>query len=393
MTMKILSHPLRGVSIGTACAVALVIGGSVVHAAGVAVLKEWNFHRDSSAKPVVYQRIIDSHGPYLRLVSGSRNVDILRSKLVDRVEVPDLIPQFLMEEKDVIPLRDALAAMSGFAVRYPSSASLLDPLLQAVSGHLARFDAGEVRFEGTWLGREELASLLETRRHEAERLRMREIEQVVLSETQRAKGLVPMDDQWVTEQELRDRSPSARTQLSDTLWPLLNPGIEGARMALKNLSSLAASQNGAAKVRTERLSTTIRNLFLAEFRLTRQIIASSADAAKAAAHERHARQWLEPNAFGTIREDSARESFTQAAGIRIRSAAQLETCRDGLLAQLHEVDIVTGDFHKLREHRATLILGETVRAIAARRFPSGEFRPSFPDESLAAIRQEISPRR
>jgi hypothetical protein len=383
------SHPRRGISIGIACAMALVMGASAVHAAGVVVLKEWDFHRDSTAKALAYQRIIDSHGPYLRLVSGSRNVDILRSKLADRIEVPDSIPQFLVEEEDVIPMRDALAAMSRFSHRYPASAPLLEPLLRAVSAHLARFDAGEVRFEGAWIGRDQLASTLE-RNREAELLRRREIEQVVTSETQRAKGLVQMDDRWVTEQELRERSPAARTPLSDTLWPLLNPEIDGARMALENLSALAASQNGAAKVRTQRLATAIRNLFLAEFRLSRQIISSKADVAKAAAHERHARQWLKPNVFGTIREDSALESFITAAEIRTRSATQLEVCQSRLLAQLQEADIVTGDFHKLREHRAALILGETVRAVAARRFPSGGFTPSFPDESLAAIRREIS---
>lgn len=364
-----------------------------VRAAGVAVLKQWNFHRDSTAKPLAYLEIIDSHGPYLRLVTGNGNVDILRSKLADRVEVPDAIPPSLLEEKDVGPLRSSLAAMRAFSARYPLSAPLLELRSAALSGHLARFDAGEVRFEGGWIGRDEFASILENRRREAELLRKREVEQVILSENQQEKGLVPLGGRWVSEKELRERSPSARTELSDTLWPLLNSDIEGARMALKNLSALAASQNGAPKVRTERLYLVIRNLFLAEFRLSRQILASTAAEGKAAAHERHAKQWLKPNAFGTIRTDAARESHANALEIRSRAAEQLETSRAELLAQLHEADVVTGDFHKLREHRTALILGETVRAVAARRFPSGDFRPSFPDESLAAIRREISSRK
>ena len=374
-------------------ALALVMGVGSVDAAGVAVLKEWDFHRDCSAKPVAYQRIIDSRGPYLRLVTGGRDVDILRSKLADWIEVPAVIPQCLMEEQDVAPLRDSLAAIKRFAARYPRSAPLLEPVLGGVSGHLARFDAGEVRFEGAWIGRTELAAILESRSREAGRLRMREIEQVVLSETQRARGLVPLDGRWVTEKERLERSPTERTQLSDTLWPLMNPQIEGARVALKNLSALAGSQKGAAKVRTERFANAVRNLFLAEVRLSRQIITSTADAAKVAAHKRHARQWLKPNAFGTIRGDAARESNTKAAEIQIRSAGELEECRRGLLAQLQEADIVSADFHKLREHRAALILGDTVRAIAARRFPAGDFSPSFPDESLVAIRQKISSRK
>ena len=139
------------------CALTLAAGASGLNAAGVAVLKEWSFHRDCSARPVVYSRIIDSHGPYLRLVTGSGNVDILRTKLADYLEVPQSIPSRLMEEKDIASLRAALAAMNGFSARYPMSAPVLEPARKALSAHVALFDAGEVRFEGAWMERSELA--------------------------------------------------------------------------------------------------------------------------------------------------------------------------------------------------------------------------------------------
>lgn len=349
-------------------------------AAGVAVLKEQTFHRDSSAKPVTFLRIIDSNGPYLRIVNGSRNIDIQRSKMVNCIEVPDQIPPTISEEKDLADLRQSLADMTKFSTRYPLSAPLLESLITALSEHIARFDAGEVRFEGDWMTRIELAEILESRQYATAIQRKHEIEQLVFDEAQREKGLVLVDGKWMTEQEAGDLPPSKRTDLSDALWPLINPDIEGARSALQNLATLASHQNGALKIRTERLQTVIKNLFIAEFQLSRQIIAYNVAAAKAATHERHAKQWLKPNAFGTIRKDAARDSQDRALAVRSQADQQLAACRAQLLTQLREADIVSDDFRKLHEHRVTLILEKTVKEIAARRIPGGEFRPSFADK-------------
>lgn len=381
------------VSTGMACLAAFAMGEAGVRAAGVAVIKEWDFHRDSTARPVVYLRIIDSRGPYLRLVTRRGNIDIPRSRLANHVEVPDFLPARIMEENDVSSLRMQLAAIRGFSVRYPLSAGLLEPLVTALAGHLARFDAGDVRFEGSWMARNEYDLLLANRRREARLARKREIEHVILSEAQEERGLVMRNGEWVSEAELCERPPSARTELSDTLWPLLNPNIEGARMALSNLAFLAAGQTGMAKVRTERLHAVIRNLFLAEFRLSRQIIVHTTAMADAATHERYAAEALKPNAFGTVRADMARESHAKAEEIKSRSSQQLDACRAEVLNQLREADIVSDDLYQLREHRAALILGETVRSVASRSFSSGEFKSAVPDETLSAIRAEISSRK
>lgn len=387
------SSAFHRVSAGMACLAALAMGVAGARAAGVAIIKEWDFHRDSTARPVVYLRIIDSDGPYLRLVTRKGNIDIHRSKLANYVEVPDSIPAHIMEENDISSLRIQLAAIKRFSIRYPLSAGLLEPLFTALAGHIARFDAGHVRFEGSWMARNELDSLLTIRRHEARLARKREIEHVILSEAQEERGLVMRNGEWVSEAELRQRPPSARTELSDTLWPLLNPNIEGSRMALSNLAFLASGQTGTAKVRTERLHAVIRNLFLAEFRLSRQIIAHTAAMAGAATHERHAVEALKPNAFGTVRSDMARESRAKAEEIKSRASQELDACRAELLNQLREADVVSNDLYQLCEHRAALILGETVRTVASRNFPSGEFKSTVPDETLSAIRAEMSSRK
>ena len=111
---------------------ALIMAGGVVRAGGVAVLKEQPFHRDSTAKAVVYQRI-STTGPYLRMVTYRGNTDIPRSKMVDRIEFPDPPPPMLIEESDLALFRNSLTAMTRFASRYPASAPLLKPEMEAIT--------------------------------------------------------------------------------------------------------------------------------------------------------------------------------------------------------------------------------------------------------------------
>ena len=381
---------LRIYAAGISCLAAFAMGVTEVQAAGVAVLKEWNFHRDSTAKPVIYLRIVDSHGPYLRLVTRRGNIDILRSKLANYVEVPDSLPSQIMEEEDASSLRAHLNTIKRFSDRYPRSAALLDPLTDALASHLARFDAGQVRFEGNWMDRYEFDALLVNRQREAAMTRQREIEQVIFNEAQEERGLVMRNGEWMGESESQDRLPSARTELSGALWPLINPDIEGARMALQNLESLSASQTGAAKVRTERVQSVIRNLFVAEHRYAQQIFSNSAAKAEVTRHERTAKQWLKPNAFGTVRTDEARESLAKAEEANRRAAQQLQTCRAAFVDQLHEADVVINDLYQLREHRAALVLAETIQTKAVQNLSPGEFTCSLAPETLSAIRAELA---
>lgn len=357
--------------------------------AGVAVLKEQTFHSDASARPVVYTRIIDSNGPYLRIVHGGSTLDILRSKLVARVELPDGVPGMIREEGDIAPLRETLAALRAFAGKYPQSLSLLEKTIRSLAGHVAAFDAGEVRFEGVWITKDELARLLEERRRREEELGRAEVEKRIFEAAQRDKGMVFHDGRWMTPAEAERIPPEAPTELSEALAPLGNGDLEGARLAIGNLAELSARRTGAAKVRIERLLKAVRNLSLSETRLAARRIAATAEEADAAAQDHNAREWLKPNAFGTVNTEGVRASREKAEQIRSRSAEETRAARGELLEHLKEVDHVTADFHQLREHRVALTLGRAVRDTARRHFTPEEFRPAFPESTLDEIRDRI----
>lgn len=363
-----------------------------LQAGGVAILKEQSFHRDSTATPVAYIRIIDSHGPYLRIVTSGGNVDIFRSKLADYIETPSSIPLSIQTEADAAPLRAWLSSIQRFSARYPRSSAMLAQCTGTISAHLERFDSGRVRFEGVWITPEELASILAQRKLEAETLRREEIEEVIRNEARKADGWIWKNGTLLSPQQADKDQPTERTELSDTLWPLISRDLEGAREAMRNLSSLAATQNGAPKVRTQQLHNTIRNVFRAEFQLSRQIFGYAAAMSLAATHDRHAAEWMKPNGFGTIRRDEAEKSLAKALEIRNEATQKLESRRSDLLLQLHDAESVIADFQKLGELRVALALGEMTHTVAERNFPNGDFQSSLPAETLMTLRKTIYPR-
>ncbi len=357
-----------------AIASALAMCVCEARAAGVAVLKEQFYHRDSTARAVAFTRIIDSHGPYLRIVSGKMNVDIQRSKLAEFIELPDRIPPSIMVESDISSLRQILADMRKFISRYHRSGKLLESHASALAAHVARFDEGQIRFEGLWLSRDSLAGMLETRSRAAKAENLEEVEERVFAAAQRDKGLLMHDGRWMTRDQIENLAPGSPTRRSEAIEPLANADFDGAGFAVKNLTTLAAGQTGAAKVQTQRLLSSIRNLFLAESRVTNQQITSSADTYAAAIHDKNAAQWLKPNAFGTVYPEMAVESRLKAMKIRKKSADELARRRQELLDQLLDAGIVAADFRKLREERVVLILENAVRAVGSRHFTDAEFR-------------------
>lgn len=364
------------------------ISGSA-HAAGVAVLKEQTYHSDASARAVVYTRIIDSNGPYLRIVHGGAKLDILRSKLIERVELPDALPETIREEAEIASLRETLTALRRFTAKYPRSVPFLEKQTASLAAHVARFDAGEIRYEGAWMSQEELAKRLDSRRREDDERGRAEVEKRIFEASQRDKGLVLADGRWIPHAEAERRPPERPTELSEAIAPLGNGDLDGTRLAIGNLSDLAARQTGAARVRTERLLKAVQNLSGAEQRLADRRIAATASEVDAATHDRNAKEWLKPNAFGTVNHEGVRDSREKASRLREQAQQDIEQARRDLLDQLREADTVTVDFHALREHRVALTLGRAVRDRAALHFTADEFRPTFPEASLLEIRDRI----
>lgn len=369
--MRLSSHPFH-----IACV--LAVGVCAAQSAGVALLKDQVYHRDVSGIAVAYTRIIDSGGPYLRLVSGKTNVDIQRSKMVASVEVAEGISTTITQEEDIAPIREILGALKDFTARYPQSRALLNPQITALTTHIRHFDAGKVRFEGLWMSQSELAEILNTRKREYDASERMEVEKRVFDGYQRDKGLVLHDSKWMTPEEVESYPPESATELSESITPLWNGDLEGACNAVNFLSNLASKQTGAPKVRTERLISAVKNLFLAESRLNLRIIASTREAYDASIHDKNANAWLKPNGFGTVHYDAHRDSRERAAEIRQRSADGLAQCKRDLRSHLAETEIVASDFFKLREKRVAMILSAAVSAVSSRHFSEAEFQPSPP---------------
>lgn len=367
---------------------------------GLAAIKEQDFHSDSAAQVIVYSRIIAHPGPYVKIVTSQKTINIQRSKFAGNVDVMTQIPSFIESDQDLAPIRFSLEQITNFSKRFTKSEPLLKLHIAALQSHIQKFEDNQVRHEGVWIPRMEYAKILAkeareekeselNRKQEREELERKKNTHAAFASEQTKKGLAYDGKEWVPKDQINHSASDINPSLGDEIAPIQKPDMESAKVAVANLECLSQKQLGAEKVRTERLLKVVKNLFTAEFRLSEQYKAAGQDELKAAHHEKNARNWLKPNAFGTVNEVASRESTLKATEILQKSQDRILERQTVLLSQLQEADAVTHDFHKLQEYKVVLILSEAVQAINSRSLPSGAFTPTFSASALSEVRNLI----
>ena len=178
-------------------------------------------------------------------------------------------------------------------------------------------------------------------------------------------------------------------ELSVALGPLQNPSLPNAKLAVANLTKLAAAQNGAIKTQSERLAVLLKNLFRADYQVAEALKAGKQAEAAARRKERISADWMKPNILGRVNEVASREALAKAVALRHDAARRIADARQSLVEQLKETDSVIEDFHNLEEFDVVLVLAETSAKVAARSLPKDSFKSSFPPDSLAKVRESL----
>lgn len=176
------------------------------------------------------------------------------------------------------------------------------------------------------------------------------------------------------------------SDLSKEISPLVKPDFEAARVVVRNLDQLAASQSGNEKVRTQRLATAIRNLFTAEFRVGEALAAARDAEREAQKYEQTARNWLKPNAFGRTNPQAAEEARNKAAAVRKRAAERTAAERRELARHAREVEVVMRNFHDLGDLEIVIRLGEALAAVTSRSLDKEPYTPAFTPAALATMK-------
>ncbi|MBN8459847.1 MAG: trypsin-like peptidase domain-containing protein [Verrucomicrobia bacterium] len=184
----------------------------------------------------------------------------------------------------------------------------------------------------------------------------------------------------------------SKGDLAGDLAPLTKPDLVAAKQAIANLKETASRQSGAEKVGTERLSTSVRNLFTAEFRVESQIKESEKAEVEATKQDQLSRDWLVPNAFGSVNEVASRAAAVKAKEIREKAAQAVVAAQQNLRLQLQDMDTIVHDYLNTQNFGVVLILADTIKSINERSMPERMFNPSFSEEAIATIRGFIQSR-
>ncbi len=199
-----------------------------LNAAGIAMLKEQAYHGDASAKPVVFGTMTDSGASFAIFEAAGKKTSVEKSKIVAVLYVLDAIPGRITEEAELEPLRNSLTEMSGFIRKFPQIEKLVTSQMQALAGHIEKFESGHLRVGGTWMTKAEYAALNqdaaanETTRKEEEQVRIKLMEAEVAA--QLAKGLVKFEGRWIEPEELasiREQRAGVLKKLRAVARPLI----------------------------------------------------------------------------------------------------------------------------------------------------------------------------
>jgi hypothetical protein len=199
-----------------------------LNAAGIAMLKEQTFHGDASAKPVVFGSMTDSGASFAVLEAAGKKTSVEKSKIVAVLHVPDAVPGRITEEAELEPLRKSLTEMGEFIKRFPQTQKLVANQMQALAGHIEKFERGHLRVGGTWMTKAEYAALNreaaanENTRKEEEQNRIKQMEEEEAA--QLAKGLVKFEGRWIGPEELakiREQRAEALKKLRAVTRPLI----------------------------------------------------------------------------------------------------------------------------------------------------------------------------
>jgi hypothetical protein len=182
-------------------------------------------------------------------------------------------------------------------------------------------------------------------------------------------------------------------ELPVALGPLQIPDMPNAKVAVANLTKLAAARSGAAKAQAERLACVIKNLFAAECHLAEAVKAGRASAAEARWKESNSAAWMRPNLLGRVNEQASREALIKATAIKLAAERRVTDAQQNLVEQLRDMDCVLDDFYKLQEFEVVLVLVETSAVVASRSLPKDLFTTAFPPAAVANASKVLRQRR
>lgn len=184
----------------------LLLLASVLEGAGVAALKEDKFQDDKDAKPLIYSEFINEGTPVIVFKVNKKSVTIDKIKIAAMVNVPDSIPIQILDEAGVAPLRLSLKEMTVFSERFPQMKPILEKHIEVITGHIEKFDSGNIRYGGVWKSKDEYAATLKVNEEYIKNLQeengKKEEEKKVFEAEQIAKGLTKYNGKWLNKNDL-----------------------------------------------------------------------------------------------------------------------------------------------------------------------------------------------
>jgi S1-C subfamily serine protease len=177
----------------------------IVSAAGIAAVKQQHFHGNTSAKIIVFKKLV-TFGPNVKIVGNDDQVTMTTPNCVEYATLLSSVPDNLLTDDSLVPLRVNHAEVKKFQGKYPQSKPVIASYLSTLENSITNFSRGYVRYKSSWHSRKDYNLLKEKEASNekalAERLAQVKKERFKFELAQKKKGLVQYKGVWMTKEQL-----------------------------------------------------------------------------------------------------------------------------------------------------------------------------------------------
>ncbi len=176
-------------------------------------------------------------------------------------------------------------------------------------------------------------------------------------------------------------------QIGEILRPLQNPSISSAKIVITGLNGYAASLTGKEKLEVERMANTIKTLFTEDYRVTVAISETLQGEKEAKKQEARAKDWLTPNALGSVNTIAANTALHKAKEIRTVTSTNLKNARLRLSDAMRNTDVLLNTAYKLNQDDRVIILFEMMNSINERSLAGQPFKPTVTATAVETLKE------
>jgi len=190
-----------------------ILLAQISYSAGIAAVKQKDYHSDASASSFVFTSYRDIGRAYVFEI-GNKTITKEKNGLIFILDIPTSLPKVVVNDKDIESVVKVQKEIESFSKRFPKTKSLLEPNLKIVTDFTKEYKSGKLRYDGKWMSKNDYESIIKEKKRSSEEYkeimkkeqeiaRVEEEKKQAFIDAQTEKGLAYFEGKWIAIDEAK----------------------------------------------------------------------------------------------------------------------------------------------------------------------------------------------